>query len=434
MAAPCRARTTRSSSRRSLRWTARGLRRAAELANRSFLHRGVTFTVYSDGDQGTERILPFDPIPRIVPADEWAVVEAGPAAAHPGAEPFRPRHLPRAARSCATGSCRAGWSSSARHFRREIVGIDVPDDQYIHVVGSDLDPRRRRALAGARGQPAHAQRRLLRSRQPADDDAHLPRLVRRARGAPGRLLRGPAARQPRGLSPRRAVPGARRRADRGGADARDLQLGLLRACLPGPADGDRARRGPRPLRPREPRLHAHDVTDGDRWTSSTAVSTTSSSTRSPSAPSRCSASRGCSAPSAPATSHSPTRSARASPTTRCVYGYVPAIIRYYLGEEPILDNVPTYLPSDPEQLDHVLHNLDSLVVKAANESGGYGMLIGPHADEREIEEFRRRIVADPAQLHRPARHPALAPSAFVRRRGRLGARSRGGTSTCGRTS
>ena len=53
------------------------LRRAAELANRSFLHRGVTFTVYSDGDQGTERILPFDPIPRIVPADEWAVVEAG---------------------------------------------------------------------------------------------------------------------------------------------------------------------------------------------------------------------------------------------------------------------------------------------------------------------------------------------------------------------
>ena len=55
----------------------RGLRRAAELANRSFLHRGVTFTVYSDEDQGTERILPFDPIPRIVPADEWAVVEAG---------------------------------------------------------------------------------------------------------------------------------------------------------------------------------------------------------------------------------------------------------------------------------------------------------------------------------------------------------------------
>ena len=55
---------------------------------------------------------------------------------------------------------------------------------------------------------------------------------------------------------------------------------------------------------------------------------------------------------------------------KVVYSYVPAIIRYYLGEEPILDNVPTYLPSDPEQLEHVLANLGSLVVKAANESGG----------------------------------------------------------------
>ena len=53
------------------------VRRATDLANRSFLHRGVTFTVYSEGEQGAERILPFDPIPRILPADEWAVVEAG---------------------------------------------------------------------------------------------------------------------------------------------------------------------------------------------------------------------------------------------------------------------------------------------------------------------------------------------------------------------
>ena len=66
---------------------------------------------------------------------------------------------------------------------------------------------------------------------------------------------------------------------------------------------------------------------------------------------------------------------------KVVYHYVPAIIRYYLGQEPILGNVPTYLPSDPDQLEYVLDHLDSLVVKAANESGGYGMLIGPHAEE-----------------------------------------------------
>jgi uncharacterized circularly permuted ATP-grasp superfamily protein len=80
---------------------------------------------------------------------------------------------------------------------------------------------------------------------------------------------------------------------------------------------------------------------------------------------------------------------------KVVYRYVPDIIRYYLGEEPILDNVPTYLPSIPDELDHVLRNMGSLVVKAANESGGYGMLIGPHAEEREIEDFRRRVIASP---------------------------------------
>ena len=63
---------------------------------------------------------------------------------------------------------------------------------------------------------------------------------------------------------------------------------------------------------------------------------------------------------------------------KVVYRYVPEIIRYYLGEEPILDNVPTYLPSDPGASSSTCsRNLDSLVVKAANESGGYGMLIGP---------------------------------------------------------
>src|SRR4029078_5914700 len=80
---------------------------------------------------------------------------------------------------------------------------------------------------------------------------------------------------------------------------------------------------------------------------------------------------------------------------KVVYRYVPDIIRYYTGEEPILDNVPTYLPTTPDELDHVLRNIDRLVVKAANESGGYGMLIGPQADEAELMDFRERIAARP---------------------------------------
>jgi uncharacterized circularly permuted ATP-grasp superfamily protein len=80
---------------------------------------------------------------------------------------------------------------------------------------------------------------------------------------------------------------------------------------------------------------------------------------------------------------------------KAVYAYVPAIIRYYLGEDPILANVQTYLLNDRTQRSYVLEHLDELVVKAVGESGGYGMLIGPHSTEAEREEFRRRIEAEP---------------------------------------
>jgi uncharacterized circularly permuted ATP-grasp superfamily protein len=80
---------------------------------------------------------------------------------------------------------------------------------------------------------------------------------------------------------------------------------------------------------------------------------------------------------------------------KAIYTYVPQIIRYYLGEEPVLDNVETYQCSDAAQRQHVLENLDRLVVKAVGESGGYGMLIGPHSTAQMREEFRARILEDP---------------------------------------
>jgi len=80
---------------------------------------------------------------------------------------------------------------------------------------------------------------------------------------------------------------------------------------------------------------------------------------------------------------------------KAIYAYVPKIINYYLAEEPILPNVPTYLCSDPQDRAHVLEHLDQLVVKATNEAGGYGMLIGPHASQEERDEYARRIEADP---------------------------------------
>jgi uncharacterized circularly permuted ATP-grasp superfamily protein len=80
---------------------------------------------------------------------------------------------------------------------------------------------------------------------------------------------------------------------------------------------------------------------------------------------------------------------------KVVYAFVPDMIRYYLDEEPILPNVPTYLCMDDKQREYVLANLDKLVVKPANESGGYGMLVGPAATRKERERFAELIQKDP---------------------------------------
>ena len=76
---------------------------------------------------------------------------------------------------------------------------------------------------------------------------------------------------------------------------------------------------------------------------------------------------------------------------KAIYCFVPEMIRFYLGEEPILENVRTYLLSDPEVLEHVLARVDRLVLKPTGESGGRGVTIGPHADERELEVLSQRV-------------------------------------------
>lgn len=80
---------------------------------------------------------------------------------------------------------------------------------------------------------------------------------------------------------------------------------------------------------------------------------------------------------------------------KAVYTFVPAMIRFYLGEDPILPNVPTFLCSDDTQRMHVLENLSQMVVKPVNESGGYGMIVGPHATAEERQVFADRIRENP---------------------------------------
>ena len=102
---------------------------------------------------------------------------------------------------------------------------------------------------------------------------------------------------------------------------------------------------------------------------------------------------------------------------KSVYAYVPDMVRYYLAEEPILANVETYLCRRPEDLEYTLDNLESLVVKRVGESGGYGMLIGPHATPKEREEYAVGLRANPADyISQPvlalSRAPCLIEGGF----------------------
>ena len=83
---------------------------------------------------------------------------------------------------------------------------------------------------------------------------------------------------------------------------------------------------------------------------------------------------------------------------KAIYLHVPAMIRFYLGEEPLLSNVPTYKCSDPSELAYVLEHLHELVVKEVHGSGGYGMLVGPAATVEEIKAYKVRLLADPSDF------------------------------------
>ena len=102
---------------------------------------------------------------------------------------------------------------------------------------------------------------------------------------------------------------------------------------------------------------------------------------------------------------------------KAIYPFVPAMIRFYLGEDPILDNVPTYRADEPSERAYILENLDKLVVKSVNESGGYGMLVGPHASAEERADFAEKIRAQPRNfIAQPtlalSRHPTLVEGHF----------------------
>ena len=217
--------------------------------DRAFRDQGITFQL-----SGEERPFPLDLVPRIIPSDEWSVIERGVRQRVLALEAFL-GDVYGAGRILADRVIPRRLVITSKHFHRQVAGIRPEHGVRIHVAGVDLVRDGAGRLPGARGQPARAVGDLVRGGEPAGDDPGVPRALRQPPRAPGRLVPDQAA---RGAAPHRAE--RCRRPVRGGADARRAQLRVLRALVPRPPDGRRAGGGQRPRRAGRDALHAHD-----RW-------------------------------------------------------------------------------------------------------------------------------------------------------------------------
>ena len=224
--------------------------RKRALAASTFLTQGVTFTVYND-DQGTERIFPFDLVPRIIPAEEWDLIERGLVQRITALNLFLhdiyhdAKHSPRW-RDPETDRLGGGAFPAGVHALR--CAAECLHSHLRH----RSDPRPGGQLSRPGRQRALPLRRLLRDREPANDEAHFPESAR--------PISRPAR---RGLQPGIAQCPALHRAARKGEPTvvlltpGRLQFGLLRAFVPRPLDGNRDRGRPRSRRARWQGFHAH---------------------------------------------------------------------------------------------------------------------------------------------------------------------------------
>jgi uncharacterized circularly permuted ATP-grasp superfamily protein len=375
---------------------------ARRLADQSFLQQGITFSVYGEAE-GTERVFPFDLIPRVIPVDEWAGLEAGliqrvraiNAFLH---DVYHGRQILR------DGVVPAELVLGARFFRREVVGVSVPRDIYVHIAGIDLirdgDGAYRVLEDNCRvpsGISYVLANRLVMTRlfpelfgtarvRPVGDYPHKLLDVLNAL-APGRRE------QPRTVL---LTPGVYNSAYFEHAFlAQQMGIELVEGRDLVVVDAKVFVRSIRGLEPVDViyRRIDDDFLDPLVFRSDSVLGV----------PGLMEAVRAGSVSLANAIG-------TGVADDKAIYAYVPKMIEYYLAERPILDNVETFVLALEEQREHVLDRLDEFVVKATNESGGYGMLMGHEATKEELDDFRKRILTDPRNyiaqpVVRLSRHP-----------------------------
>jgi len=356
-------------------------------ADRAFLTQGITFTVYGD-TQGTERIFPYDLLPRIITAEEWRTLERGLAQRLTAINLFL-RDVYHEGRIFQEGVVPRELVYSCRHYRREMRGVQVNRDIYVSVSGTDLVRLEDGSfvvlednLRVPSGVSYMIANRAVMKRV-------FPTLFDRYKVAPvadyGQALLSTLRALAPGSRPDPTfvvlTPGVGNSAYFEHAFlAREMGIPLVEGRDLLVHDNIVYMRTTAGLRRVDViyRRVDDDFLDPLAFRPDSQLGV----------PGLLNAYRAGNVALANAIG-------TGIADDKALYAYIPEIIRFYLTEEPILDNVQTYLLDRPSDRRYVLEHLDTLVVKAVGESGGYGMLIGPHSTAAERDEFRQKILADP---------------------------------------
>src|SRR5579871_2290537 len=363
------------------------LRRRQQVADLSFLHQGITFTVYGR-EEGTERIFPNDLLPRILTNTEWQRIEKGLAQRITALNLFL-RDLYHEGKILEDGVVPREIVYSCKHFRRQMRGLLVRKDAYVTVAGTDLirTPEGEFVVLEDNLRVPSGVSYMLVSREVMK--RLFPDLFRKCSVQPIGHYGQELLATLRGLAPDNnpdptivlLTPGVFNSAYFEHAFlARQMGIELVEGRDLVAHDNVVYMRTTAGLR----RVDVIYRRIDDDFIDPLAFRPDSSL----GVPGLFNAYRAGNVSLANALG-------TGVADDKAVYAYVPAIIRYYLGEDPVLQNVETFLMSDPLQRRHVLGNLQQYVVKAVGESGGYGMLIGPHSTADQREEFRDRVEADP---------------------------------------
>jgi uncharacterized circularly permuted ATP-grasp superfamily protein len=381
-----------------------------QIADMDFLRRGITFTVYSH-DEGVEKIFPFDLIPRIVPMTEWRLLEAGLKQRICGLNLFL-HDIYHGQKILRDGVVPADLVLGSPNYRWEMVGVEPPHGIYIHITGTDLirdQDGTYRVLEDNLRSPSGVSymlqnRTIMKTTFPGLFEGHSVLPVEMYPQELLKMLRYVSLVD----DPQVAVltPGIFNSAYfEHSFLARSMGVPLVEGSDLVVRDNFLYMRTTHGLKKIDVlyRRVDDDFLDPLAFRADSVLGAAGLL--------NVYRAGNVTLVNAPGTGLA---------DDKAMYRYVPDIIRYYLGEEPLLESVPTFLGRHDEDRRYIVENVPQLVIKEVGNSGGYGMLIGPHASAKDCDLFRQKIVERPWNyIAQPviqlSTHPTYTPDGFAAR-------------------